>query len=92
MVNEIKLDGLVTHQSIAKVKRNDANPIKPPVASDGITITNQLSSLASTIIAENESQDNQQRILELKHQIQNNQYNVDVDSLAAKLTHSILTS
>lgn len=91
MVHEIKLDGIAGPQTPAKPTRREAAPAAP-LAKDGVSISNQLSSLSSALVAENEVPSNQQRIMELKHQIQTNQYQVDIDTLATKIARNLLTS
>jgi anti-sigma28 factor (negative regulator of flagellin synthesis) len=90
MVNEIKLDALASVASLTKGTRKDTVVNAPTVAEDAITITNSLGSLVTKMMADNSVPDNQQRIIELKQKIDNNQYHVDIDKLAGKLTHTLL--
>jgi len=95
MVNEIKLDGLVTPQSAAKTPRKDANATNATAHAannEGITISSHIGTLAMLSIADNTSLENQQRVMEIKQQVQHNQYRVDVDALATKLAHTLFNT
>ncbi len=91
MVNEIKLDALANASTLAKPVSRESKTTTAHAPHEDVTISTSLGSLVSSMIAENSTPDNSQRIIELKQQIQTNQYKVDIDQLAKKLSHTILS-
>lgn len=92
MVNDIKIDGLSKTLTNLKPASREIPAIHAPIAAEGIIIGTQLGTLASTLSADNHMTERSQHITELKQKILNNQYAVDIDSLATSMTHSIITS
>jgi len=93
MANDIKLDHIGRGEPISRQTRQGVtnnNASAPTTSAESVTITNSLSALVDRVLAENNDKtNNQQRVVELKRQIENNQYKVDVDGLAAKLAHTL---
>lgn len=92
MVNEIKFD-TINPAVMAKSSQKDAKVAAvPPVKVDEQTVTNSLGTLVNKLMAENGVTESSKRVIELKDKIANHEYKVDLDTLATKLTHTILNA
>jgi anti-sigma28 factor (negative regulator of flagellin synthesis) len=91
MANEIKIEGLGIAHTAAKPITKEVTAVNVPSTNEGITITNHLGTLVNTLVAQNKTPLDHQRIFELKRQIENKQYHVDLDALASKLKHTLVS-
>jgi anti-sigma28 factor (negative regulator of flagellin synthesis) len=91
MANEIKLDTLLNVNTTKPARKEQAKPVQQTDADDA-TISKHLGALASSLNANSHTVDNSKRVQELKDQIANNLYRVDMDKLAAKLAHTLLNT
>lgn len=92
MGNDMKIDAIniaaLTKSSLKDSKVSSAQPVN----NDKKTVTNNLGSLVNQLLASNNAPQQSSRVVELKEQIAKNQYKIDIDKLATKLTHTILNT
>lgn len=89
MVNDIKLQTLGNATPLAKPLPNEANHHKT-AHTEEVTITNELKSLASNLLSVSDNTNNNQKVLELKQQIDQHQYKIDLDALAKKMLKTLI--
>jgi anti-sigma28 factor (negative regulator of flagellin synthesis) len=92
MGNEIKFDA-IKPAVLLKSNHKDAKPASSqPTKVDEESVTNNLGTIVNKLLAENSVPQPSPRVMELKAQVANQQYKVDFDKLAARLTHTILNT
>jgi anti-sigma28 factor (negative regulator of flagellin synthesis) len=90
MLNDIKLDGLNHTQTAAKSPLGNVTSTEQSKNNDGISVSSHLSDMAKTLLADDETTARKLKIEEITRNVNQNQYRVDVDRLAATLANGIL--
>jgi flagellar biosynthesis anti-sigma factor FlgM len=89
MINDIKLDSLGNSQS--PKKPSDQTQATVQTKTESITVSDNLSNIASTMIADVEIPQDNARVLDMKNQIESGNYRVDTDALSEKLVQTIFS-
>ncbi len=89
MVDYIKFNG-ISGQIPTREKPAHEKKSVLPVPED-MTISTHLSHVTNSLIATNNADAQHNRVMELKNQINSNQYQVDIDALAGKLLSTMIS-
>jgi anti-sigma28 factor (negative regulator of flagellin synthesis) len=90
MINDIKLDNIVTVATQKKAHPQETQAKAPSVpVSDDITVSTGLSKHINSLMAENSVTDEHSRVMEMKNRIESDNYIVDTDSLAKKIFQDV---
>ena len=91
MVTEVKLEGLqvLTNTQSIQQQKKKADTVVTNSTGD-VTVSNQLSSMISSLSLDEEASHDAERVRAAQQRIQNGQYHVDMDALAAKLYHQLI--
>lgn len=92
MVTEVKLEGLqvLTNAQSLQHQKRKVETVAANNTGDAVTVSNQLSSMISSLSVNEESSHDADRVREAQQSIQNGHYRVDVDALASKLYHQLI--
>ena len=90
MINDIKLDGL---NPGINPKKSDISPREAASTAKNadITISNHLNKMVNMLVSHEELPDETARVMQMKQQIEKNDYHVDFDALSEKLVHHLFT-
>lgn len=89
MVDYIKFNGVSGQMPAQEKPAREQRATHP--AHEDMTISTHLSYVTNNLIATSEMDTSQHRIMELKNQINANQYKVDIDTLAGKLLSTMIS-
>ena len=94
-MNDIKLDQVLMSLSAGKISQN-VKPVvsdSPAKTTEGVTVTNQLSSLVNLISEDSAIPDDASRVVEMKRIVQSGDYQVNTGALAdALISNGVLRS
>lgn len=88
MVNNIKLDNINVPASPGKIGQNPKQSVSVDKPDEGVTVTNHMGKLVSLLNSGDPVPEENSRVLDVKRQIQANDYKVDFNALAVKLLNS----
>lgn len=92
MANDIKLEGMAPVSAAKPVQKPAARPNNNQMTRENdVTLSPHLSYLVEKLASDSSASTSAERILALRHQIENNEYKVDLDALASKLARTLLT-
>jgi anti-sigma28 factor (negative regulator of flagellin synthesis) len=91
MINDIKLDGLTPGFNQQKTDL----PVRETQNSsqiEDVTISNHLNKMVSLMAETDEVPDDSARVMQMKQQIEKNNYHVDFDALSEKMVHQLFSN
>ena len=90
MINDIKLDGLTPgfNQKKTELPVRETNNSSQK---EDVTISNHLNKMVNMMAGTDEVPDDSVRVMQMKQQIEKNNYHVDFDALSEKLVHQLFS-
>jgi anti-sigma28 factor (negative regulator of flagellin synthesis) len=90
MINDIKLDSMMPGFNQKKTElpvRESQNSSQK----EDVTISNHLNTLVNLMAGADDVPDDSARVMQMKQQIEKNNYHVDFDALSEKLVHQLFS-